>query len=131
MKYRVYKLIKDGEVIYVGITKHTLRRRKSIGYRTNPNGLHSIRHQCDIELLEETDDVARERYWMDVYKDSPLLNAKGGLAGEYSDKVWDDYKKQYYQDNKEKFKEYNKRPCRKEKNRQYYLRKKKEREKCV
>ena len=61
-KYRVYHLVsKSGDIIYVGITTKTLRKRLSGGYSW-----------LDIEdyemiLIEETDDFTRERYWIEKY----------------------------------------------------------------
>jgi hypothetical protein len=101
--YKVYKLVKDGNVVYVGVTKLELRRRKSVGYRNNTNGLHSIRHECEIILIEETDDVSRERYWIDFYKDQPLLNCIAGLAGANQKELHTQYMRQYYKDNKEAY----------------------------
>ena len=40
--------------------------------------------QCEIELIEETNDVSRERYWIDYYTELgfDLLNRRGGDMSE-------------------------------------------------
>jgi hypothetical protein len=96
MKYKIYKLIHNGVVVYVGRTKQSLKRRKQFGYKSNA-AVQAIYKQCDIELIEETNDVSREDYWVQHYKDT-VFNMKRGERG-LSYKEWH---KEYYQDNKEK-----------------------------
>ena len=62
---KIYKLIKDGEVIYVGRTILSLNRRKNSNFYKIPR---DISIDCEIELIEETDDKSRERYWIDYYR---------------------------------------------------------------
>jgi hypothetical protein len=102
MKYKIYKLIHRGIVVYVGKTKLTLHQRKSCGYRQNLS-IQAIYKECDIILIEETDDVSRERYWVDYYKDT-LLNKRNGDTGLSHKEVV----KQWYESNKEKIKEHQK-----------------------
>lgn len=77
--YKIYKLIHNGEVVYIGRTKCSLIRRKGAGYKSNIK-LQEIYKECDIELIEETDDVSRERYWIAYYRNNgcDLLNTKNG-----------------------------------------------------
>lgn len=99
--YKIYKLILEGKVVYVGRTKMTLKKRKSGGYGKNTE----ILKESFIELIEETDDISRERYWINHYKDLgyELLNFEKGDGLDYKQ-----YRKQYYEKNKEYFKEYQK-----------------------
>jgi hypothetical protein len=61
-KYRVYHLLsKSGDIIYVGITTNTLRKRLSGGYTWLDI------EEYDMELIEETEDPTRERYWIEKY----------------------------------------------------------------
>jgi hypothetical protein len=74
---KIYKLVKDGEVVYIGRTKLSLSRRKAGKfYEMNRDFIT----KCSIELIEETDDKGRERYWIDHYTEigCNLLNKKGG-----------------------------------------------------
>jgi hypothetical protein len=108
---KIYKLIHNGVVVYVGRTKQTLKKRKSLGYKGC--GVESIHKECDIELIEETSDVSRERYWIDYYKDT-LLNIQRGDTGlckkeygkEYGKEWQKEYDKEWYEANKEKVREY-------------------------
>jgi hypothetical protein len=119
MKYKIYKLIhKDLGVVYVGKTKNTLERRKRGNYKGT--AVEHIAKECSIELIEETDDSTRERFWVDyLNKDYNLLNKKGGDGfdmnewrkenkkhySEYQKDWFDknkDYQKQYYLKNKNK-----------------------------
>ena len=96
MKYKIYKLIHNGVVVYVGKTILGLSRRKSGGYGTNAS-VQAIYKECDMVLIEETNDVSRERYWIDYYKDT-LLNIQRGDTGLSRNESM----KEYYQSNKEK-----------------------------
>lgn len=119
MKYKIYKLIhKDLGVVYVGRTKLELEIRKNQGrYRSNLE-LHKIYKECSIELIEETNDVSRERYWIDEFSKSyNLLNKRRGDTGlsrsqrmkvynkENSD-LLKEKKREYTENNKERIKEY-------------------------
>ncbi len=53
MKYKIYKLVYQGEVIYVGKTELTLKERFSHKHSKIPI---EIKKQSSIELIEETDD---------------------------------------------------------------------------
>jgi hypothetical protein len=114
---KIYKLIHNGQIVYVGQTKQRLNRRKASGYAKNEQ-LHKITKECKMELIEETDDVSRERYWIELLKSEghPLLNIlKGsGLDKAEYDKEYQkrenrkDSRKRWRENNKEKIKEYNK-----------------------
>lgn len=111
MKYKIYKLIHNGVVVYVGKTTRTLKKRKSDGgYRGC--AVESIYKECDIVLIEETDDVAREDYWIDYYKDT-VLNIKRGdrrLSEKEYNKEWREsnreYMKEYRESNREHWNQY-------------------------
>ena len=92
---KIYKLVYNGVVVYVGKTKQTLKRRKLCGYKENPS-VQAIYKQCDMVLIEETSDVSREDFWVNHYKDT-VFNAKRGDTG-LSEKEWH---KEYYESNKE------------------------------
>jgi len=103
MKYKIYKMIHNGVVVYIGSTTLALGRRWQIGYKHNKN-LHPIHTECIMELIEETDDVSRESYWIDYYKDT-VLNIISGKTGKEKKQWRKDYYKEYYQKNKESYKE--------------------------
>jgi Ni/Co efflux regulator RcnB len=72
---KIYKLIHPEQgVVYVGRTKNTLERRKRGSY---PEVIQSIKKECKIELIEETNDVSRERYWIGIHRDT-ILNERAG-----------------------------------------------------
>ena len=108
MKYKIYKLINldTREIIYIGITKNSLGRRRSghISFMKS-FGIENF----GIKLIEETDDNSKERYWIQYYKDLGFnllnkLNGNGLDKNEYNK----EYRKGYYQENKEYYKGYNK-----------------------
>jgi hypothetical protein len=103
---KIYKLIHNGVVVYVGKTKQTLKRRKAGEYRGNAS-VQEIYKECDMVLIEETNDVSRERYWIDYYRDT-LLNIEKGDTGLSRNEYVKEYGKEWYQSNKEHHKEYNK-----------------------
>ena len=107
MKYKIYKLVHNGLVVYVGKTKLTLHQRKSYGYRGC--SVESIYKDCDMILIEETNDVSRERYWIEKYKDT-ILNIRRGNTGMSQ--------KEYRESNREHYKQYHKEWC--EANREHY-----------
>ena len=74
---KIYKLIYNGEVIYVGLTKLTLNRRKSSANYSVPKEIYKL---SKIELIEETDDKGRERFWIEHYLKlgAPLMNKSNG-----------------------------------------------------
>ena len=92
MKYKIYKLVYKGEVVYIGKTKTSLNRRKRAGYHWN-EFLQSIRKECEMILIEETDDVSRERYWIDFYGIENLQNRIPGEGRTKEER--DKYKKEY------------------------------------
>jgi hypothetical protein len=103
MKYKIYKLIHKGDVVYVGRTKSTLAKRKAWGYKGC--GVESIAKHCSIELIEETDDLSKERYWIDFYGIDSLLNESKGDTGLTKEQYVSIYKEK----NKDRLKEYRKR----------------------
>jgi hypothetical protein len=74
---RIYKLIYDEEVIYVGLTTLTLSRRKSSANYSVPKEIYKL---SKIELIEETNDKGRERFWIEHYLKlgAPLMNKRNG-----------------------------------------------------
>jgi hypothetical protein len=138
---KIYRLLFRGEIVYIGKTKLSLKKRKNMGYGKNVQ----FYKECEIELIEETDDESRERFWIEHYLSigAPLLNIKkgNGLDYERQRKEWldknpdyikdwlgknPDYYKQWYEENKEqvllKRREYyeeNKEYC-KNYNKEYY-----------
>ena len=95
---KIYKLIYKGEIIYVGKTKLTLKRRKgSLNYSV-PDDIYK---ESTIELIEETEDVSRERYWIDLYRDSGI-NLMNKRSGDHSDDTKYEYIKAKLQKQKEK-----------------------------
>ena len=69
MKYKIYKLIDNtNEDIYIGMTKRDLNLRLAQHkYKGNDCLSRKIIANGDykIELIEETDDKIRERYWIE------------------------------------------------------------------
>ena len=109
---KIYKIILNEKVIYVGKTKLDLSRRHQLGHPYYPEY-----KMGQIELIEETDNARRERFWIEFYRNlgEPLLNKQNGdgFIKELDDKF--DYKSYlkvyriaYYQKNKEYYKNYNK-----------------------
>jgi hypothetical protein len=110
--------------VYIGKTKLELDKRKRCGYGKNV----PFYQECEIELIEVTDDVSRERYWIEYYLsiDAPLLNIlKGnGLDRYLENQKWRkenkekvlEYYRSYYQKNKDKYKN---KSIDKEKDREY------------
>jgi hypothetical protein len=126
MKYKIYKLVYNSRVVYVGKTKRTLHQRKQNGYKGC--SVESIYKDCDMVLIEETNDVSRERFWIEQYKDTILNIRKGntGLSKEEYFKQWGvvnkEHKKQYNKEwretNREHKSQYDKEW--RESNREYY-----------
>ena len=99
---KIYKIIYNSEVIYIGQTKQILKRRKNSGYPHIPK---EIIENSFLELIEETDDISRENYWIDYYRKEGciLYNKNKGLlkltTKTYYNTFRDDllkYKKDYY-----------------------------------
>ena len=59
---KIYKLVhpKMG-VVYIGRKKKTLRRRFQGDFNED---VMAIKHECTIELIEETEQKDREKYWI-------------------------------------------------------------------
>jgi hypothetical protein len=133
---KIYRLVKDDKVVYVGKTRLTLTRRKSLGFYKMDR---EFSKSCEIELIEESNDVSRERYWIDYYikLGFDLFNRRGGDMSEKQRKqrklipkelhkkngrkkiryeeYWKNYKKEYYEKNKDEInkrrrEEYSKNP---------------------
>lgn len=94
-KYKIYKLVYDNKVYYVGRTKRDLRIRKAIGLYKRPevNNMYKI---SDIVLIEETCDKKRESYWIKHFINigEPIMNIYKNDYDESSSK------KEYYKKNK-------------------------------
>ena len=86
MKYKIYKLIHEDNVVYIGRTTKTLQERKANSYKGTCVEL--IAKDCQIELIEETNDLSRERYWINYYDE--LLNIQKGDGVD-----WKRYQKKY------------------------------------
>jgi hypothetical protein len=104
MKYKIYKLVYNGVVKYVGRTKQTLNQRKWRGYKRNA-AVQAIYKQCDIELIEETNDVSREDYWIQHYKDT-VLNKIRGDTGLTKEEYHKEYHKEWRDSNREHYNQY-------------------------
>jgi hypothetical protein len=95
---KIYKLIHNGQIVYVGQTKQSFSRRRHKGYgKTVP-----FYKECSMELIEETDDITRENYWIELLRSEghPLLNKVGGYTGlnhEEYNKEWRAKNKKYFQ----------------------------------
>jgi hypothetical protein len=116
-KIKIYTLIYQGQIVYVGQTTYkNLNNRKASGYgNTVP-----FYKECTIQLIEETDDVSRERYWIDRLRDEghSLLNKYDGNGLDHKEYVKEyalrenrkeyvkGYLKEYRNNNKEKAKQY-------------------------
>ena len=96
--YKIYYLRYEDEIIYVGLTTQDLKIRKGQGYKYIPHY-----KDCDIFLIEETDDRSRERFWIDEYKNLGynLINKN---KGEGLDRK--EYHRNWEVNNKEKVKLY-------------------------
>lgn len=105
MKYKIYKLIHNDNVVYIGRTKSTLAKRKGWGYKNSP--ISSIAKECSIKLIEETDDILRETYWIEYYGIESLMNVRKGEVGlnkkEYQDIYREENKDKLIEFRKEKY----------------------------
>jgi hypothetical protein len=73
-KYKIYGLLYEGKLCYIGCTTRRLNERKWAGFgKTIP-----FYKECEIVLIEETEDKTRELYWYNYYKDkgAKLLNKR-------------------------------------------------------
>lgn len=91
---KIYKLEYNGSVVYIGKTTMQLKKRKYAGYEFIP-----FWRECEIILIEETEVIGREHYWVNYYKElgCELYNIKDGDKGLSKS----EYQKEYYIDNKE------------------------------
>ena len=93
---KIYKIIDNtnGDV-YVGKTINTLKERlRKHKYHKNCSSREIIKNgDYRIELIEETDDESRERYWIE---NTECINV--AIPGRTY--------KEYYRDNKDKIQEY-------------------------
>ena len=109
--YKIYKLIYDGVVVYIGRTKSSLAKRKSTGYKSNPE-LQLIYKDCEMILIEETDDASRESYWIEQFMSDKLLNIikghKGDLTKSEYCKIWREKNKEYVKLKKKEYRQRNK-----------------------
>ena len=106
---KIYKIIDNTNGnVYIGKTKNTLnyRLRKHKSNRTCSSRLIIDNGDYRIELIEETDDDSRERYWIEN-TDCINVNIPGRTDKEWREKN-KDKNKEYREKNKEKIKEYEK-----------------------
>jgi hypothetical protein len=110
-KYRIYKLVLDAKVIYIGITTLSLKRRKqNLDSSKHPNV--DMFKRATIELVEETDILSRERYWIDYYltANEPILNIRLGNGLDYREhsRQFAENNPNYWKEWLEKHPDYNK-----------------------
>lgn len=113
--FKIYCLTYQGEIIYVGRTSESkLETRKMKGYKHIP-----YYRDCEIHLLEETDDINKENYWIDYYREQgcDLLNMRRGDVLIGADKRTRNL--DYYEKNKEKILQYHKDYRKTEKHKEY------------
>jgi len=120
--YKIYKIIDNtNSNVYIGQTRRTLKVRLAEHKNSQKCRSRDIIKNGDyrIELIEETDDKSRERWWIED-TDCVNISTPGRTNKEYyqnnKDKI-----KEYNKDNKEKKKDYNKeyREKNKEKQKEY------------
>ena len=104
MKYKIYKLIhpKLG-IVYIGRTILTLEKRKACGYKAC--AVEHIANECEIIEIESTNDISREKYWIDYYGDK-LMNLKKGDSGLDKKDYGKEYDKEYRLRNSDKIREH-------------------------
>ncbi len=96
-KYKIYKLVHNGLIVYVGITTKTLEERKKNRYRRM--SVAHIASDCKIELIEETDDKTRETFWIGFYSDTVLNKRK---AAGFDKKLYNlEYTRKYREHKKD------------------------------
>jgi hypothetical protein len=130
-QYKIYRLILDGETVYVGQTTQSLKRRKSQHHFAN---IFERIIESEIELIEITIDKSREHFWIDYYLNQGciLLNKRRGATGlnyeEYrKSEEYKEYQKHYKKKWQKKYKENNKDEINR-KQREYRAKKKLEKE---
>lgn len=112
---KIYKLIYEGQVIYVGKTKLKLYRRKNSHNCSVPKDIYK---ESQIELIEETNDVSRERFWIQYYTSIGciLFNKRNG---DHNNKSLKEYQKEYH---KNKYQSKRKTPKRSKEDKLQYCR---------
>lgn len=106
IEYKIYRLIRNEEIIYIGRTKFSLHKRFLTGWK------YIDKTDISIELIESTNDISRERYWISWYKNIgiQLLNKRGGDGLDH---------KEYYRNLKKEWRKNNRDRVNKQK-REYY-----------
>lgn len=100
--FKIYALTYNNVICYIGQTKLSLSRR----FAGKHYGIPYNKKDMNIFLIEETDDVTRERYWIDLFTkhDIQLLNKRGGNLGIANKEERLEYdrirKKKYYHNQK-------------------------------
>jgi len=108
---KIYKIIDNTNGnVYIGKTKQKLYIRLNNHKQDFKRGSTSMSREIikngdyKIELIEETDDKTRERYWIEntecINKNIP------GRTDDECKKIWRDNNKQYFKDYRKKNKEY-------------------------
>ena len=99
MMFKIYKIIDNtNNDIYIGITKQKLLSKRLSQHKERMNCMSSkIINNGDykIQLIEETSDKSRERYWVE---NTYCINKQ--IPGRT--------KQEYYNDNKERLSQYKK-----------------------
>jgi hypothetical protein len=105
-EYKIYRLVLDGKVVYVGQTTNKyLSQRKAIHHYDKT--FERVRESI-IELIEVTTDKSREHFWIEFYKNEgcKLFNKYKGDTGLTQKEYKYKWQKEYRQT--EKYKEYQK-----------------------
>ena len=63
--FKIYKIVYDNQIIYIGSTTHQLVKRKNNGYRFISK---NILIDSKWILIEETNDKLREQFWIDYFR---------------------------------------------------------------
>lgn len=93
--YKIYKFTYNDIVQYVGRTILTLKERRYSGYGNNTELFKTF----NMELIEETYDKTREKYWIQYYrKINPDLYNKQDIL---TDLEIMEYGNNYYKNNRE------------------------------
>jgi hypothetical protein len=95
-QYKIYKLILEGEVVYIGQTTQSLKTRKS-GHHKDKT-FERVKESI-IELIEITTDKSRERFWIDYYLNQGCILFNKNKGCGYNKK---EHNKKYKEENKEK-----------------------------
>ena len=109
--YKIYKIIDNtNSNVYIGRTRRTLKVRLREHKNSQKCSSVDIIKNGDyrIELIEETHDKMRERYWIlntECINKAIPGRTKIEWLEDNTEKI-KEYQKEYYEDNKEKNKEY-------------------------